>query len=96
MYLSDPLVQDLAVFAVEFFKATFVQRFSYALHEGVVEPEIVHHREPHAEHLLRLLQMADVGAGMSLTDGTVAGAVDGGVILFIFRVVDIDDAVPCK
>ena len=40
-----------------------VQSVPDALHQGVVEPEVMGHRQAHGQHLLRLEEVAEVGPG---------------------------------
>ena len=73
-----------------------VQRLADALHQVVVEVQVVHDSQTHAQHLVRLLQMADVGAGEIAADRAVTVLVNGALVPLIFQILDVDDAVPGK
>jgi hypothetical protein len=66
------------------------------LHEIVVEIEVVDYRKPHAEHFAAFEQVAYVRARKIAAGGTVAMTVNGGGVKFIFSVVKIAYAFPCK
>ena len=91
---SDAGVQHLDVFVVEGGEGAGVQLVADALHQVVVEPEVVHDGQPHPEQLFRLEQVADVGPAVLAAGGAAAGGVDGALVPLILGVFDVDDAAP--
>ena len=82
--------------AIEFLVSALVERFSDLCHQVIIEIAIVKHREPHAEHFVRLEQMADIAARIKAASGTVTVGVDRKRIALIFLVIDIHRALPCE
>ena len=81
---------------VELLEGAVVQRLADALHQVIVEIQVVHNRQTHAQQFIRLLQMADVGAGEIAADRAVAVRVDRRFVALILQIFDVDDAVPSK
>lgn len=65
-------------------------------HQSIVKIQVVHDGEAHTEHFFRFEKMSDISARMMSAYRTVTLVVDRGVVGFIFRVIDIDDPVPCE
>ena len=79
---------------VELLEGTVVQCLADTLHQVIVEVQVVHDSQAHAQQLVRLLQMADIRAGEIAADRAVTVRVDGRLVALVFQVLDIDDAVP--
>lgn len=93
-FFSDAAVEPLGVCPAEFLKSTFVQSLTDALHQFVVKIQIVHDGKPHGQHFFCFEQMAQVRAGIAAADRAVTGRVDGLHIALVFRVFQIDGALP--
>lgn len=92
--ILDACIQQGHILAVESFKGPLVQRGADALHQAVIKIEVMHHGKAHAQHLVRLEQMAQVGAAEIAAYRAVAQGVDGVFVPFILQVFDIDHAAP--
>ena len=57
---SDPDIQPAGIFVSELCERAFVKLIAYALHERVVEPQVVQHAQPHAEHLTGFVEVPDI------------------------------------
>ncbi len=75
-------------------KGACIQLIADALHQVIVEIEIVHDGQPHAQHFVCLEQVADIGAGVVPAGRTSAGGVDGALVALILGILDVDDAAP--
>ena len=60
----------------------------------VVEPEVVRHGEAHGQHLLRLEEVAQIGARIPAADRAGALGVNGALVALILGVLDVDNAAP--
>ena len=65
-------------------------------HQSIVEIQVVHDGKSHSEHLFCFEKMSYIGTCVMPAYRTVTLIVDRGVVGFIFRVIDIDDPVPCE
>ena len=50
-------------------KGACIQFIADALHQVVVEPQVVHNGQTHAQQLLCLEQVADIGTGVGVHGG---------------------------
>src|SRR5699024_2597853 len=66
-----------------------IQGISDTLHQMIVEVQIVQHSKAHAQHLLRLQQMADVSSGIGPAGRTLAPLLNGAHIPLKFLVEEI-------
>ena len=86
--------ENSAVFFIKFGKSTVIQLIPDDFHEVVVEVEVVHDRQAHAEHFAAFQQMAQVGAREIPAGRTVAVLVDRALVELIFGVVEVAHAFP--
>ena len=56
--------------------------------------QIVHHRKAHAEHFVRLEQMAQIRAGKIAAAFAIARRIYRALIQLILRIFDVDDPLP--
>lgn len=84
----------MGVFLVEFLKGAVVQRLTDALHQAVVEIQVVLDGQTHTQHLARLQQVADIAAGILTAGGAVALLVDGTGIVGILVIDEVAVALP--
>ena len=93
---SDPARQLFGILGPELREGALVQRIPDALGELIIEIQIVHDGQPHGQHLLRLEQMMQVGFGITSADRAGTFGIDGAFVQLIFRVLEVDGALPCK
>ena len=91
---SDTGVQEIHVTAVKRIKGTVVQCFADTEHQVVVTMKVVHHGQPHTQHLVSLESVAQIRAGEIAAALAGACLVQRLFIQFVFRVFDVDDALP--
>ena len=91
---SDAGIKFMHIGVVELLEGAVVQCLADALHQVIVEVQVVHDSQAHAQQLVRFLQMADIRAGEIAADRAVTVRVDGRLVALVFQVLDIDDAVP--
>lgn len=82
------------ILIMELLKCAVIQRFTNPLHQMIVEIQVVHNSQAHAQHLIGLLQMAYVGAGKVAADRAIAMRIDGRFVALVLQVLDVNDAVP--
>ena len=56
--------------------------------------QIVHHRQTHSQHLLRLEQVAEIGPGKAPAGGTAAALVNRPPVQLIFLIFDVQASLP--
>ena len=69
-----------------------LDRRADALHERIIKIQIMHHGKAHGQHLFRLEQVPQIGAGIPPADRSVALRVDRLLIALIFLIFNVDDA----
>lgn len=82
------------ILLVETVEIASVERFANLSHKLVVEIEVMRYGKHHAEGLLCLDKVADVGAAVMAAGGAVAVFVDGTGVAGIFFVAQVHLAVP--
>ena len=87
-------IKNFSVFLIEFLKGAVVQRLADALHQAVVEVQVVGDGQAHTQRLLGFDEVANVGAAVIPTRGAIAGQTDGARILHVLLVEQIDLALP--
>ena len=70
-------VQKICILCTELCKTTFVKCLTNALHQCVVEVQVVHDGQTHTEHFICLEQMTDVCAGMTALTQTLVRSMQG-------------------
>ena len=75
-------------------KRASVQFIADPLHQMVVEPQVMHDCQTHSQQLLRLEQVANIGAGIVAAGRAAAGGVNGALIPLVLGIFDVDDAAP--
>ena len=89
-FILYPRVEKIRVFFLEFGESAVLKALAYLLHEGIVEPEIVHDAQAHGEHLAGLEQVSDICSRMSAAGRAGALGIDRAQVALILCVVEID------
>ena len=89
-FILYPRVKKIRVFFLEFGESAVLKALAYLLHEGIVEPEIVHDAQAHGEHLAGLEQVSDICSRMSAAGRAGALGIDRAQVALILCVVEID------
>ena len=64
--------QDAAVFVIELFESALIYCGSDFTHHFIIEIKVMKHAEPHSKPLIRLEQVADIGARIAPARRTAA------------------------
>lgn len=83
-------VEKIRVFFLELHESAVLKALAYLLHEGIIEPEIVHDAQAHGEHLAGLEQVSDICSRMSAAGRAGALGIDRAQVALILCVVEID------
>lgn len=83
--------KDPCIF-LELHESAVLKALAYLLHEGIIEPEIVHDAKAHGKHFAGLEQMSDISSRMSAASRAGALGVYRAQVALILCVIEIDYA----
>lgn len=89
-------VEKIRVFFLELHESAVLKALAYLLHEGIIEPEIVHDAKAHGKHFAGLEQMSDISSRMSAASRAGALGVYRAQVALILCVIEIDYAAMVK